>query len=87
MKLKQTFYIFDVGGEIIAHPLDMSGYERYTLLDTVEAEIEYTMPDKVAVRDMKIAKLRDKISEVRADSQQAVCKLEDSIQKLMAVEA
>ena len=87
MKLKQTFYISEVDGRIVAQAYDMSHYDDWTLLDTVEAEIEFTMPDKVAVRDMKIAKLRDKISEVRADSQQAVCRLEDSIQKLMAVEA
>ena len=58
----------------------------YTVLATKEIEIDFDMPTDLEIRDIKIADLKKTRTQIEADTQIEVERINDEIQSLMALE-
>jgi len=85
MIIKRKMYVTDVWGELELYPVKLTG-DVYTILGTVEVEVEFDMPSKIAIRDKKIDNIKKRITKTKADAQVEVEGLESEIQVLMALE-
>jgi len=56
-----------------------------TTLGEVEVEVDFDMPSDIEVRDLKVSSLQSDLRKVRADSLVKVQRIEDAIQRLMAI--
>ena len=86
MIIKRKMYVTEVWDEIELYPVKLTG-DMYTILGTVEVEVEFDMPSGIEIRDMKIDNLKKRITKTKADAQVEVEGLENEIQVLMALEA
>jgi len=87
MKIKETMYVHkSTFSDRLLLLFQENPDKYYTYLGTVEMEGEFDMPSEATIKQKKIGVLRAEIEHTRAKAQLEVERLEEKIQKLMALE-